>query len=201
MADIKVTLELDNKQYIVEIEKSKQAAKAFEKDIADSAGKIQNSFGGVITRAQALAATFLVMAQQTMAFADEMADLAAAHDTTASSVLAFGKALAANGGKAESAGRAYLELAKSIQEANSGNFKTLSTFEKLGVSIKDLGSLSETEIRNKLIKGLEQVTDPAERAAMSAIIFGKALSGVDLKKLSQSIEEISNVDSSLKSVV
>lgn len=189
MADIKVTLELDNRQYVVEIDKSKQATKTFESSVAKSADGIKNSFGGIITRAQAVAATFLVMAQQTMAFADEMADLAKAHDTTAASVLAFGKALAQNGGKADSAGRAFLEFSKSIYEANNGNIKTLNLFEKMGISITDLAKLSEEQLRGKLIKSLGEITDPAERAAIAAQFFGKSMAGVDLKKLNDDIEK------------
>lgn len=189
MADIKVTLEIDNRQYLAELNKADTVTKQFEKTTKNSSDGMIAGFSKLQVAAAAVTASFFATAQSVMSFADNIVDLAKAHETSAASVLAFGKALAQNGGNADNAGRAYLELAKSIAEANGGNLKTLSTFERLGVTISDLGALSETEIRDKLIKGLEGVRDPSERAALAAQMFGKALNGVDLRNIAQSIEE------------
>jgi len=119
------------------------------------------------------------------AFADEITDIAAANDMAVSGVLALNKALAESGGKAENAGRLLQTLSNNVEEANAGNLKTLSSFQRLGVSLEDLGTLSQSEIKDKLLTSLAGIRDPMERNALAAQFFGKALLGVDIAKFAE----------------
>lgn len=189
MASIKTVLELVNSQFLSAIKQSEDAVKNFKTNVQGVGTQFANSFGAMDIAATALGASLIITGKEVMSFADEITDLATAHQEAVSQVLALSAALQANGGKAENAGRMYLEMSKAIDQANGGNLKTLQSFENLGVSMQDLGASSERDIRDKLIAGLAAIQDPAERAAKAFQIFGKAATGVDFVALGKSIEE------------
>lgn len=158
-------------------------------------GKIQkanNEFeniGASIGKVTAgLSAALIGLAGSAAAFADEMSDVAAANETTIASVLGLSSALAGAGGKADSVGRMLQTLTNNVESANSGNLKMVGTFQKLGVSISDLGTLSQDELRNNVIKTLADMTDPIQRNALAMEVFGKAAVGVDWKALSADVD-------------
>lgn len=188
MASIKTVLELANQQFMAALKQSENALKNFKTSAQDAGSKFGDSFNAMNIASTALGASLLLTARQAMALADDIGDIAAAHQDAISSVLGLAAALQANGGKAENVGRLYLELSKSIDQANGGNLKTAQSFQDLGVSISDLGNLAESEIRNKLIKGIADIQDPAERTARAFEMFGKAATGVDFVKLAADID-------------
>jgi hypothetical protein len=192
MASIRTTLELANQQFMAALKQSSDGVKNLQQNVQSAGGKFTEGFGKMNVAAGALAATLIGTGKAVMSFADEMSDVAAAHQTTIAQVVALGAALQANGGKVENAGKMFFELSKSINEALGGNLKTARNLAELGVSIQDLGSLSETQIRNKLIKNLAEIEDPSIRAAKAFEIFGKSARGVDFLKLAADIEENSN---------
>lgn len=188
MADIRVSLILNGNQYLGELNRATVATERF-KDKAESAGNgITGSFGKITGMASVLSATFVALGYKTMAYADQVTDLADAYGTSISNVVALTKALEQAGGKGENAGRVFLEMSKSINEANQGNLKTLATFERLGISISDLATMGDTEIRGKLIRALADMPAGVERTALQFQLFGKALNGVDIRRLSSELE-------------
>lgn len=189
MASIRTVLELVNQQFMSAIKQSEDAVKNFKKSSEEAGNKFGDSFKSMSIASTALGAALLATSHQVMQFADEISDIATAHQEAISGVLGLAAALQANGGKAESVGRLFLEMSKNIDAANSGNLKTAQSFQNLGVSISDLGSLSESDIRGKLIKGIADIKDPAERAAKAFEMFGKAATGVDFIKLAQDLDE------------
>ncbi len=188
MASIKTVLELVNAQFNAALKQSEEQVKRFKTSGEEAGKRFSEAAGAMNVASTALGASLIATGAATLSFADEITDLAAAHQEAISQVLGLGAALAANGGKAENAGRLMLEMSKSIDQANSGNLKVARSFEALGVSITDLGTASEREIRNKLIAGIAAIKDPAERAAKAFEVFGKAATGVDFTKLNQDIE-------------
>lgn len=188
MADIRVSLILNGNQYIGELNRATVATERF-KDKAESAGMtVSSGFSKLSVMAGSMAAAMVALGAKTMAYADQVTDLADAYGTSIGNVVALTKALEQAGGKGDNAGRVFLEMSKSINEANQGNLKTLSTFERLGISISDLGNLSDTEIRNKLIRALADMPAGVERTALQFQLFGKALNGVDIRRLSTELE-------------
>lgn len=188
MADIRVSLILNGNQYIGELNRATVATERF-KDKAESAGNgITGSFSKVTALAATLGAAFVALGVKTMTYADQVTDLADAYGTSVGNVVALTKALEQAGGKGDNAGRVFLEMSKSINEANQGNLKTLSTFERLGISIADLGAMGEDQIRNKLIRALAEMPAGVERTALQFQLFGKALNGVDIRRLSAELD-------------
>ena len=130
----------------------------------------------------ALAAAFTAATGAVAAFADDISDVAAANQVAIEQVLGLSKALEGSGGKAENVGKMFQAMSNNIEEANNGNLKTVTTFNRLGVSINDLGNLSNTALKDKLLSGLVAIKDPIERNALAMQVFGKSLVGVDIEK-------------------
>lgn len=189
MASIRTTLELANQQFLAALKQSEDAVKNFQTNVKNVGTAAEGAFGGLAAAAAGLALGLIATGKEVMAFADEMTDIATAADTTVGNILALGAALQANGGHADKAGRMMFDMSKKIEEANQGNTKMVASFERLGVSIQDLGSMGATEIRDKLIKGIAEIPDAAERAAKGFAVFGKSAMNVDWTKLADSIDE------------
>lgn len=151
----------------------------------DKLEKKFNVFEKMNNAAMALGATLTASAYEAMSFADEITDLAKANDMAVGSVLALGEALAQNGGNAESAAKMLQTLSNNVDAANGGNLNLASTFSRLGVSMADLGTLSNQEIRDKLLDNIAKIADPMERNAKAVEIFGKSMVGVDIKKFAE----------------
>lgn len=147
--------------------------------------KFGENIGKMTAAAAALSASLIAAGHEALAFADDITDLAAANQLAVGEVLALSEALAQNGGKAENAGRMLQTLANNMDAVNGGNLKTLKSFTDLGVSIKDLGNLTQTELRDKVIDALAGIEDPMERNAKAMAMFGKAAIGVDWKKFAE----------------
>ena len=149
----------------------------------------EGAFSRAKTSAQALAGTLLAVGAATAAFADDLTDVAAANDLTIASVLGLGKALEQAGGKGDSVGRMFQTLSNNIDGANQGNVKSITSFQRLGVTMSDLGSMSNSEINGKVIKSLAAMENVTQRNALAFDIFGKAALGVDYRKLADGIDE------------
>ena len=149
--------------------------------------KLTTDFSGVFESANraamGLQATLIGLGAATAAFADDISDVAKANDTTIASILGLSSALQQAGGKADSVGQLFSSLSNAIDAANSGNDKIVSSFAKVGVSIKDLGTLTADQIRGKVLQGLTQISDSATRNAVAFDILGRAAKGVDFTNL------------------
>lgn len=158
--------------------------------------EVGKNFGSVFSAANtataSLVASLTAVGVATAAYADQVVDIAKANQLATAEVMGLGKALALNGGQADSVGRMFQQLSNNIEQANSGNIKALGTFQRLGVSIQDLGSLSNSELNQKLLKSLGDLKDPTERAALAAQIYGKTLTGVDIKGLSEDTADLTS---------
>lgn len=150
---------------------------------------IQKRFGDNFEKmslaAAGLAASLLAAGHEAAAFADEISDLADANQLAIGEVLALSEALGQSGGKSENAAKALQTLSNKVDEANSGNIKLAGTFGKLGISISDLGNLSNTELRDKLLDNIAAIEDPMMRNAKAVEMFGKAMVGVDIRKFAE----------------
>jgi lambda family phage tail tape measure protein len=154
--------------------------------IEDNVNKVTSSFSTFRTVLGALAVGSMVT--QVLQFSDAITDTADAFGATTAEVLALTAALGAAGGKGDNAIKIFQGVANSIDDLNQGNVKTLQTFEQLGFSLSELGRMSESEIRNKLITQLAEMKDKTEASALAMKLFGKAAIGVDFAKLADEIK-------------
>jgi lambda family phage tail tape measure protein len=147
----------------------------------DAAGKKLEQFSQSAEKYGKIAATALVAASAAaVKYADDLADVAEANEVAIGTVLQLSEALANSGGKADNAGKMLSAFAKFIDEAAGGSEKAQKTAAMLGVSLKDLGKLSQEELLDKLVANLAKVEDPITRNAQAMEIFSKAAKGVDM---------------------
>jgi len=147
----------------------------------EAAGKKLEKFSEAAEKFGKIGATALVAASAAaLQYADELADVAEANEVAIGTVLQLSNALANSGGKADNAGKMLSAFAKFIDEAAGGSEQAQKTAAALGVTLKDLGKLSQEELLNKLVANLAEVQDPITRNAQAMEIFSKAAKGVDM---------------------
>jgi hypothetical protein len=169
----------------------------------DAAGKKLEQFGQAAEKFGRIGATALVAASAAaIKYADDLADVAEANEVAIGTVLQLSDALANSGGKADNAGKMLSAFAKFIDEAAGGSEKAQKTAKMLGVSLQDLGKLSQEELLNKLVANLAKVEDPITRNAQAMEIFSKAAKGVDMvgfaEKMSQANPLIEQQEKAIK---
>jgi len=72
-------------------------------------------------------------------------------------------------------------LTNQIDDAKNGSGEAQARFEKLGISLEDLNSMSREEIFEAVIGGFQDMSDSTERAALANDLFGR--SGQNLNPL------------------
>lgn len=115
-------------------------------------------------------------------FADAMSDIAAETNVAVGTLLGFSQAVLLSGGDAEKANTAVQKLVQSIGEAATGSKTTQKAFKDVGVTIRDLETLSEGDILQKTIEGLGALEKKSATAAatIKKELFGKAFAGVSI---------------------
>ena len=86
--------------------------------------------------------------------------------------------LSQSGADIESMGAGFKSLTNLVDKATSGNDKAAASFEKLGISTRELKDLSREDIFNLTVKRLQEMKDGTERAALANTIFGKSGQGL-----------------------
>jgi lambda family phage tail tape measure protein len=123
-----------------------------------------------------------------LAFADSVSDLSDATGIAVENILGFQKAIQAAGGNAEGADKAILRLVNNIGEAAAGSGSAQDAFARVGISLKDLATLSETDLLRKTVAGLAAIKDPAEQAVLKTALFGKEARGISAAKLDEALD-------------
>ena len=134
-------------------------------------------------------AAFSEMTAKAMEFADSIVKTAKANDVTTASVLELSKALEENGGSAEETSRIYSGFNQKVETAALGSAKAQESFARLGVSLKDLATLSSQALFEKTIQGLAKIEDSVTRNGLAFQVLGKSAKGVDIKGLAATLEE------------
>jgi len=151
----------------------------FNKGI-EAAGKKLEQFSQSAEKYGKVGATALVAASAAaMQYADELADVAKANEVAIGTVLKLSSALGNAGGKASDSGKLLASFTNFIDEAAGGSDKAQKTAQMLGITLKDLGKLSQEELLNKAVKNLGAMDDSITRGAKGMEIFGKSFKGVD----------------------
>jgi len=173
IASLGVKLGIDTADFTQGIEKAKEALQNFK----ERAGELLS------------VAAFAEMANKAMEYADSVVKTAKANDVAVASVLNLSSALMKNGGDAEETSRIYSGFTQKIESAALGSGKVQEAFARLGVSLKDLKTLSEEDLFNKTVQGLAKMQDSAERNGLAFQVLGRGIRGVDIKGLAADLEE------------
>lgn len=174
----------------------------FNKGI-EAAGKKLEKFSEAAEKFGKIGATALVAASAAaLKYADDLADVAEANEVAIGTVLQLSNALANSGGKADNAGKMLSAFAKFIDDAAGGSAEAQKTAKALGITLQDLGKLSQEELLNKLVANLAKVEDPITRSAKQMEIFSKAAKGVDMvgfaEKMAQANPLIAEQEKAIK---
>lgn len=198
----KVTLTIDNKDYIFGLNQATQQTKTFGNEAATAFNRADaasnklnlsatNLTGGLFKLRSTLATVGLgAFSVSALRSADDIADLSKATDISISKLLEFKSAMAQSGMSAEDAGKSITTFYGNITEANQGSDKMQESFAKLGVSLKDLKSLSEADLLDKTVRGFQNLKDPAEKSALAVALFGKGFRTGDMAELSSKLDEL-----------
>ena len=179
IARLGVRLGIDSAEFSKGIEAAK-------KDLSEFASQAK-------TFATVGATAFAAMTYKALEFADSIADVAKANDMAITTVLKLGEALDQNGGSAENAGKILNAFTTFVDKAATGSFEAQKAFKDVGISLKDLGTLSMEELFARTLKGLKEIPDQLTRQARSYDILGRAMKGVEVSGVAEDMEKISHV--------
>jgi lambda family phage tail tape measure protein len=179
IARLGVRLGIDSAEFSKGIEAAK-------KDLASFATEAKNY---AIVGATAFAA----MTYKALEFADSIADVAKANDMAIESVIKLGEALAQNGGNAENAGKILSAFTSFVDKAATGSFEAQEAFKQVGISLKDLGTLSMEQLFAQTLKGLKEIPDQLTRQARSYEMLGRAAKGADIAGVAEDMEKVGHL--------
>jgi hypothetical protein len=200
--NIRVTLTVDNREYIAQLKEASNATKQLGKDAELGAKQAEGAFNRLGTSSQflndkftalkglLLGAAFVGFARNAAMAADSVVDLSAATDISVAKIIELRNALQQSGGDASNAGRFVTEFYKSIEEAAGGSEKAQQAFGKVGVSLQELATLSADQLFEQTLQGLAGIEDPATRAAIAIQMFGKGMMGVSPQDLISQLEKL-----------
>ena len=160
----------------------------FQKNL-EAANKMVENFKDKLLELGTIAG-FGELVAKSMEFADSIVKTAKANDVTTASVLELSKALEENGGSAENTSMIYAGFNQKVEAAALGSAKAQESFARLGVSLNDIAHLSSQDLFEKTITGLAKINDSVTRNGLAFQTLGKAIKGVDIKGLAETLEEV-----------
>jgi hypothetical protein len=206
MANIKVSLELDDKDYVNKLKAAEAQTRAL-----GTAGATAGAAGaaGIGTMAVAMrglqAATMAAMTTMAPLLAavatfqtisavftlgDDISDLAAGSGIAAEKIIALRGALAASGGSADSAAMLITKLTNNLQEATEMGSTAQKNLMKLGFTLEDIKTMTPEQALQKTLEGLAAIQDPVERNAMAFDLLGRKAANVDWNNVAESTKVI-----------
>lgn len=161
---------------------TKQAENAINR-LQDTIGRLQQALAGIVT---------VSLYNNLLRIADGMQDISDATGIAIPTILGFSEAVRASGGNAEAAQKGILRLVSTIGDAADGSLTSQKAFAAVGVSLKDLRTLSEQDILKKVVAGLGQITDKAAQAQAKTALFGKEFRAVAVEDLAKRLDQAAN---------
>ncbi len=161
----------------------------FNAGLGAAKSKVQGFSAGSIISLATVGTAFVALTKSAVAYADQISDTAKANDVSVQSILRLSQALQVNGGQADSSSKLMATFNNKIDEAAQGSDKAQKSFQRIGISIKDLKTLSPEQLFEKTVKSLGGIEESSKRNALAMEMFGKAIKGVDIRGLAQQMDE------------
>jgi lambda family phage tail tape measure protein len=185
IARLGAVLGLDTKEFVKGVDAAQQKSKEFKKQLKET----QQTIDGMKTAFAAAGAAFVAFAAAAVHAADQVVDLADANETTIGKVLELKYALVTSGGDVAKLGQFYASFTKAIDGAAQGSDNLRDSFAAVGVSIRDIGSLSQDELQNKTLRGLAKIDDQVRRNSLAFELFGKAAKNVNFQAMADNVDD------------
>lgn len=114
------------------------------------------------------------MANDTAAAGDTVDKMSQKLGMSAEAYQEWDYVLSQSGADIESMGAGFKSLTNLVDKATSGNDAAAASFEKLGISTKELKDMSREDIFALTVKRMQEMGDTTDRAALANTIFGKS---------------------------
>lgn len=167
------------------LQAAEKKLKAFGAGITSIGTKLAGLGAGVVTPLLATTNVFASMG-------DTLAKMSARTGVSAESLSELGYAADQSGADLETLEAALRRMQKQVVEAAGGSETAAESFERLGISVSDLASLSPEGHFKLIADRLSQIQNPTLKAALAMEVFGK--SGTKLLPLiangTQGIEQL-----------
>lgn len=161
----------------------------FNANLGKAKDKVEGFSTGAKISLVAVGTAFAATAREAINFADKINDVAKANEMSVQSVLRMSNALSQNGGNSEDAGKLMASFANKVDEAAQGSEKAQKAFTSIGVSLKDLRTLTPEQLFEKTAQALANVEDTTKRNATAMDMFGRAIRGTDIKGFADDLEK------------
>jgi len=150
---------------------------SFMRSLNGAVGSASAATAGVAAVAAAGTAAAAVFARGVKAaadYGDELSDLSARTGAPIKDLVVLRQALDNAGVGAASAGPMVNLLQRALAGVNDEGQPTAKIFEQLGLSIKDLSSMSPLEALKQISAALQKIENPAQRTAAAMKMFGRS---------------------------
>ena len=161
LARLGVVLGIDTAQFTTGLQRAKKSLSEIG-DFAVKAGAVAG-------------AAFVAMTYKALQFADQMADLSDATGVSIAKVLQISNASERAGSSFEGGSKALTKFIQNIDSAVGGSDEMRKTFEKVGVSINDLATLTESQLIDKVSYGITKLGTESEKTGVKMDLFGKTM--------------------------
>ena len=168
---------------------SKEAGEKSGKSFGEGLGKGIKAAAGVITgaitaatgSAIALGKSFVEAAKGTSEMGDQISKSSQKLGISKKYYQELSYVLKLCGSDISNMTAGFKTMTNQVDKAKSGNKDAIANFKSLGISLKELKTLSREEIFDKVIEGLQKMPESTKRAALANKVLGK--SGQELQPL------------------
>ena len=197
LANLGVKLSLNSAEFKAGLDdatKNLQKFEANQKKSLKNAQAATAELGATLTKVTAGLAAFGYAFAKVLQKSDEIADMAAAFDSTIGSIVGMGKAMDMSGGKAENLGNLLAKLSSNADNAREGNDKLRDSFKAVGVTAGEVDNLNPDQLFERVAQQLAKIEDPVKRNAKAVELLGKAAKGIDWKKYVDEYRRVADPD-------
>jgi lambda family phage tail tape measure protein len=186
MADILVTLGLNSTAYTAGLGTAQTQATSFSHATVQQLQVIDDTFKKLGATIGSIG--FGALISKSAQMSNEIVNLSRAASISVGAVKGWQDSITAAGGEADNARDALLDLTSKMSQAVQGGGSLLKAFNSVGVSLKDLQTLSQQDIMRKVVSGLAGVKDGATRASLSMQLMGEDVKTVDFSQVNDQID-------------
>jgi lambda family phage tail tape measure protein len=202
MADINVTMALDDSQLTSKLaaatknaESFGAKAKAAMNSASDGTDKLTHGVESLNHKLEGLVGLLVGVGltefiKSSLEAASATAEMAHALGVSTASMIEMQLAASVSGKNADDLGKMMNKMEIAAQGAVDGNGNLKQSFLTLGVTTNDFRSKSPDEIFRQIGKALQAIEDPAKRASLSMDIFSKAGRGMDWKDYNDKLDQV-----------
>ena len=173
--DLSAKLTLDSSEYESGISKASSGASSFASKVGSglkTAAKVgATAMAALVTAVTAVSAAFTKAITSTAAYGDEIDKNSQKLGISAQAYQEWAAVLEHSGTSIESMSGAFKTLAKAAQDATDDQ---VAAFERLGLSMEDVQSMSAEDLFSNVITGLQNMEEGTERTALAQQLLGRS---------------------------